>query len=88
VLNAGKALQTPDLAGFAMQLPQNEGGIINWMEFLWGYGGDLVDDKMQVVVDKGTAGVDSMQKVVDFLYAEGRRLPVQGQDYPRGGAPV
>jgi len=70
LLNAAKTLQTADLAGFAMQLPQNEGGIINWMEFLWGYGGDLVDDKLQVVVDKGTAGVDSMQKVVDFLYKD------------------
>ncbi len=70
LLNAAKTLQTADLAGFAMQLPQNEGGIINWMEYLWGYGGDLVDDKLQVVVDKGTAGVDSMQKVVDFIYKD------------------
>ncbi|HEY8598107.1 MAG TPA: ABC transporter substrate-binding protein, partial [Thermomicrobiales bacterium] len=70
LLNAAKTLQSADLAGFAMQLPQNEGGIINWMEYLWGYGGDLVDDKLQVVVDKGTAGVDSMQKIVDFLYKD------------------
>jgi len=70
LLAAAKALQTPDLAGFAMQLPQNEGGIINWMEYLWGYGGDLVDDKLEVVLDKGTAGVDSMQKVVDFIYKD------------------
>jgi len=70
LLNAGKALQTADVAGFAMQLPQNEGGIINWMEYLWGYGGDLVDSQMQVAVDKGTAGVDSMQKIVDFIYKD------------------
>ncbi|MBV9544319.1 MAG: extracellular solute-binding protein, partial [Chloroflexi bacterium] len=55
LLNAAKTLQTADMAGFAMQLPQNEGGIINWMEYLWGYGGDLVDDKLNVVVDQGTA---------------------------------
>lgn len=70
LLNAAKQLQTPDIAGFAVQLPQNEGGIITWMEYLWGYGGDMVDDKMNVVVDKGTAGVDGMQKLVDFVYKD------------------
>ncbi|MCC7368663.1 MAG: ABC transporter substrate-binding protein [Chloroflexi bacterium] len=70
LLNAAKALQTPDLAGFAMQLPQNEGGIINWMEYLWGYGGDLVDDKLNVTVDQGTAGIDGMQKILDFVYKD------------------
>ena len=70
LLNVAKTLQTADLAGFAMQLPQNEGGIINWMEYLWGYGGDLVDDKLNVVVDQGTAGVDGMQKILDFVYKD------------------
>jgi len=70
LLNAAKTLQTADLAGFAMQLPQNEGGIINWMEYLWGYGGDLVDDKLNVVVDQGSAGVDGMQKILDFIYKD------------------
>ncbi len=63
-------LQTSEMSGFAMQLPQSEGGIINWMEYLWGYGGDLVDDKLDVVVDKGTAGVDGMQKILDFVYKD------------------
>jgi multiple sugar transport system substrate-binding protein len=40
------------------------------MEYLWGYGGDLVDDKLEVVVDKGTAGVDGMQKILDFVYKD------------------
>jgi multiple sugar transport system substrate-binding protein len=70
LLNAAKTLQTADMAGFAMQLPQSEGGIISWMEYLWGYGGDLVDDKLNVVVDQGTAGVDGMQKIVDFVYKD------------------
>ena len=70
LLNAAKTLQTGDVAGFVMQLPQNEGGIINWMEYLWGYGGDLVDDKLNVVVDQGTAGVDGMQKILDFVYKD------------------
>src|SRR5207237_1070046 len=50
--------------------PQNEGGIINWMEFMWGYGGDLVDDKLNVTVDQGTAAVDGMQKILDFVYKD------------------
>jgi multiple sugar transport system substrate-binding protein len=70
LLTSAKALQTADMAGFAMQLPQSEGGIINWMEYLWGYGGDLVDDKVNVVLDQGTAGVDGMQKIVDFVYKD------------------
>ena len=70
LLNAAKMLQTADMVGFAMQLPQNEGGIINWMEYLWGYGGDLVDDKLNVVVDQGSAGVDGMQKILDFVYTD------------------
>jgi trehalose/maltose transport system substrate-binding protein len=70
LLNAAKTLQTPDIAGFAMQLVQGEGGIINWMEYLWGYGGDLVDDKLNVTVDQGTAGVDGMQKILDFVYKD------------------
>lgn len=65
-----KMLQTPDISGFVEQLPQNEGGIINWMEVLWGYGGDLVDDKLNVIVDKGDAGVASLQRVVDFVYKD------------------
>ncbi len=70
LLAACQKLQTPQLAGFIQQMPQNEGGIINWMEYLWGYGGDLVDDKLNVIVDKGTAGVDSMQKLKDFIYKD------------------
>ena len=70
LLSTAKTLQTADMVGFAMQLPQNEGGIINWMEYLWGYGGDLVDDKLNVLVDQGTAGVDGMQKILDFIYKD------------------
>jgi multiple sugar transport system substrate-binding protein len=68
--DAALKLQTPEISGFAMQLPQSEGGIINWIEYLWGYGGDLVDDKLDVVVDKGTAGIDGMQKILDFVYTD------------------
>ena len=70
LLNAAKTLQTDDMIGFGMQLPQSEGGIISWMEYLWGHGGDMVDDKLNVIVDQGTAGVDGMQKLLDFVYKD------------------
>lgn len=70
LLAACQKLQTPQIAGFIQQMVQNEGGIINWMEYLWGYGGDLVDDKLNVIVDKGDAGVNSMQKLKDFIYKD------------------
>ena len=70
LLTVAKAVQTADIAGFAMQLAQGEAGIINWMEYLWGYGGNLVDDKLKTVVDQGTAGVDGMQKILDFIYKD------------------
>jgi multiple sugar transport system substrate-binding protein len=70
LLKAATTLQTADIAGFAVQLSQTEGGIITWMEYLWGHGGDMVDDKLNVVVDQGTAGVDGMQKLLDFVYKD------------------
>ncbi len=70
LIAAAKKLQTADMAGFVEQLSQTEGGIINWLEVLWGYGSDLVDDKLNVTLDKSSAGVDSLQKVYDFVYKE------------------
>ncbi len=70
LLAAAQKIQTPQVAGFIQQMVQSEGGIINWMEYLWGYGGSLVDDKLNVTVDQGTAGVDSMQKLKDFIYKD------------------
>lgn len=67
---AAKKLQAGDVAGIAEQTAQTEGGIIVWMELLWAMGGDLVDDKLNVVVDKGTAGRDSLQYLVDLLYKD------------------
>lgn len=65
-----KKLVTGDVTGFVFQAAQNEGGIISWLELLWGYGGDLVDDKLNVVLDKGTAAADSMKRIVGFVYSD------------------
>jgi len=71
LLMQATALQTPDMYGFVMQMTQNEGGILNWEEYLWGYGGNLLDDKSTgVTVDMGDAGVKSLQRLVDFIYKD------------------
>ncbi len=70
LITASQKLQTPDMVGYVLPLPQIEQGVINWMEHLWGYGGEIVDDKLNVVLDKGTAGVESLQKVMDYVYKD------------------
>lgn len=67
---AAKKLQTPGVAGFVWQAAQTEGGIINWLEYLWGYGGDVVDDKLNVVVDKSSAGVDALKRLLSYIYTD------------------
>src|SRR5262249_25158496 len=83
LLNVAKTLQTPDIAGFAMQLPQSEGGIISWMEYLWGYGGGLGDDKLNGVGVQGTAGGEGMEKNLDFVYKD-RILPETALQFKLG----
>jgi multiple sugar transport system substrate-binding protein len=68
LLAAAQQLQTPEINGYIFQAAQTEGGLIHWLEYLWGYGGDLVDEEMSVVVDQGTAGVDSMTRLLDYIY--------------------
>jgi len=70
LLDIAKKLQTPDISGFIFQAAQAEGGVITWMEYLWGYGGDIVDDKMNVVLDQGDAGVKALQRLIDFIYTD------------------
>jgi multiple sugar transport system substrate-binding protein len=65
-----KRLQTPDVSGFVFQGSQNEGGIISWMELLWGHGGDILDEKLNVVVDQGSAATEALQRLVDFVYKD------------------
>ncbi len=68
--DTAQKLQTPEIAGYVLPMPQIEQGVINWMEHLWGYGGDLVDENLNVTVDKGTAAVESLQRVLDFVYKD------------------
>jgi multiple sugar transport system substrate-binding protein len=70
LLAAAKKLQTADVNGFIWQAAQTEGGIINWLEYLWGYGGDVVDGKLNIVVDKSPAGQQAMARLVSFIYTD------------------
>jgi len=70
LIAACQKLQTPDVVGYVLPLPQIEQGVINWMEHLWGYGGEVMDDKQNIVLDKGTAGVQSLQRVIDYVYKD------------------
>jgi multiple sugar transport system substrate-binding protein len=83
LLDQAKKLQTPDIVGLSAQMSQTEGGIITWFEYLWGHGGDLMDDKLEVSVDKGTAGVDSYKRLLSFMYTE-KILPEGALGYKTG----
>jgi multiple sugar transport system substrate-binding protein len=70
LVKISKQLQTPQVAGFIFQAAQAEGGLISWLEYLWGYGGNLLDDQMKVVLDKSDAGVDALKRLVGYIYDE------------------
>lgn len=66
-------LQTPEMAGFVAQLAQTEGGLITFLEFLWGHGGALVageGPEMTVALGEGEAGTTALRQLVDFVYTD------------------
>ncbi len=66
-------LQTPEIAGFVAQLAQTEGGLITFLEFLWGHGGALVageGPEMTVALGDGDAGTTALQQLFDFVYTD------------------
>ena len=83
LLLQAKKLQTSDIVGLSAQMSQTEGGIITWFEYLWGHGGDLMDEKLEVSVDKGTAGVESFKRLLTFMYTE-KILPEGSLGYKTG----
>lgn len=83
LLEQAKKLQTADVQGFSAQMSQTEGGIITWFEYLWGHGGDLMDEKLEVTLDKGTAGVDSFKRLLSFMYTD-KILPEGSLGYKTG----
>lgn len=70
LVSIAKKLQTPDISGYIYQAAQAEGGVINWMEYLWGYGGEIVDDKLNIVLGESDAGVKALQRLIDYIYTD------------------
>jgi multiple sugar transport system substrate-binding protein len=60
-------LQTPEISGIVFQASQTEGGLITFLEYLWGHGGDVLDAEGNVVIDDGP-GAEALQRLVDFVY--------------------
>lgn len=65
---AATQLQTPEMSGFIFQAAQTEGGLISWLEYLWGHGGDILDAEGNVALTQGTAATESLQRLVDYIY--------------------
>lgn len=81
MLAAAKKLQTPEVAGYLTLVSQSEQGVISWLEYLWGLGGDMMDDKLNVVLDKDSRGAEAFQAFLDMIYKD-KILPefaVQGK---------
>ena len=56
----------PDVSPYIFQAAQHEGLVVNVLEFVWGNGGDVLDDRGQVVLksDNATAALQAMQDLI------------------------
>ncbi len=70
LVSASHELATDDISGYIFQAVQTEGGVINFLEYLWGYGGDLLDENMEVILGDDSAGVDALTRLVGYIYDE------------------
>lgn len=70
LVNASQELETSDVSGFIFQAAQAEGGVITWLEYLWGHGGDVLDADMEVILDSSEAGADALARLVGYIYDE------------------
>lgn len=66
---AAKKTQTPRIAGFVFQGKQYEGLVCAFLELVWGFGGELLDDSGAVRVDEPPA-VAALAALVDAIYAD------------------
>lgn len=63
-----KLQKVPDLYGFVWQGFQYEGLVCNWLEYLWGMGGEYMDPKTEKIVVDSSQGVQSVQFMVDMIH--------------------
>ncbi|MBI3289478.1 MAG: ABC transporter substrate-binding protein [Elusimicrobia bacterium] len=66
---AAKATQTPDVAGFIFQGKQYEGLVCAYLEMMWGFGGELIDESGKVRVDEKPA-VAALTALSDAIHKD------------------
>ncbi len=65
---AQKISKAEGIEGFVWQGAKYEGLVCDFMEYLWSFGGDVLDDNGKVVIDKGDAAVKALQFMKDLIY--------------------
>ncbi len=64
---AKKISQAEGIIGFVWQGARYEGLVCNFLEYLWSFGGEVIDEKGKVVIDSSQA-VQALQFMVDLIY--------------------
>ncbi len=67
--HAAKVLQSKDAAGFVFQGKQYEGLVCAFMEVVWGFNGDLLDEAGNVVIDSPQS-IAALKALVDGIYEQ------------------
>jgi len=65
---AMKISKAEGINGFVWQGAKYEGLVCDFTEYLWSFGGDILDDEGNVVIDRGNAAVKALQFMVDMIY--------------------
>lgn len=65
---AMKISEAEGINGFVWQGARYEGLVCDFTEYLWSFGGDVLDDEGSVVIDRGNAAVEALQFMVDMIY--------------------
>ena len=64
---AKKISQAEGIIGFVWQGARYEGLVCDFLEYLWSFGGEVIDEKGKVVIDSSQA-VQALQFMVDLIY--------------------
>jgi len=70
LVSISKKLKTAHVSVPIFQVAQTEVGLISLLEYLWGYGGELLDSDMNVVPDKSDAGQQALHRSIGYIYDE------------------
>ncbi len=65
---AQKISKAEGIEGFVWQGAKYEGLVCDFTEYLWSFGGDVLDDHGKVIIDKNDAAVKALQFMKDLIY--------------------